>query len=82
MEIKHAVYYNKPIKSPAEPVSVKDWFLTLFVLSIPIVNLLACLFWAFGPPDVNVNMRNFCRAALIWVVLSSVWSVFLVLLAT
>jgi len=81
METNHVAYY-KPMKDPAEPVAVKDWFLTLFVLSIPIVNLLACLFWAFGPPDVNLNMRNFCRAALIWVLLSFVLNIFLILLAT
>lgn len=78
----HPVAYYKPMRDPAEPVSVKDWFLTLFVLSIPIVNLLTCLFWAFGPPDVNLNTRNFCRAALLWVVLSFALNIFLILLAT
>ncbi len=81
METNHVTYY-KPMKDPAEPVSVKDWFWTLFVLSIPIVSLLSCLFWAFGPPDVNVNTRNFCRAALIWVVLSFVLEVLLIVLTS
>lgn len=68
MEINDVGYSRRPVKKPDQPVSVKDWFLTLFVFSIPIVNLILCLYWAFGPPDVNLNRRNFCRAALIWVV--------------
>ena len=46
------------------PMSVKDWFLTLLILAIPLVNLVMYLAWAFGSYG-NLNRRNFCRAGLL-----------------
>ena len=46
------------------PMSVKDWFITLLILAIPLVNLVMYLAWAFGSYG-NLNRRNFCRAGLL-----------------
>jgi hypothetical protein len=46
------------------PMSVKDWFITLLILAIPMVNLVMYLVWAFGSYG-NLNRRNFCRAGLL-----------------
>jgi hypothetical protein len=46
------------------PMSVKDWFVTLLILTIPLVNLVMYLAWAFGRYG-NLNRRNFCRAGLL-----------------
>jgi hypothetical protein len=48
------------------PMSVKDWFITILVLAIPIVGVVMYLIWAFGSSG-NLNRRNFCRASLLWV---------------
>ena len=47
------------------PMSVGAWFVTLLVLTIPMVNIVMYLVWAFGPGG-NVNRRNYCRAVLLW----------------
>lgn len=50
------------------PMSVKDWFITILILAIPVVNIVMYLVWAFGSSG-NLNRRNFCRATLLWVVI-------------
>ena len=50
------------------PMSVKDWFITILILAIPLVNIVMYLVWAFGSSG-NLNRRNFCRATLLWVVI-------------
>ena len=52
----------------SSPMSVKDWFITIFILAIPIVGIVMYLVWAFGSTG-NLNRRNFCRASLLWVVI-------------
>jgi len=50
------------------PMSVKDWFITILILAIPLVGVVMYLIWAFGSSG-NLNRRNFCRASLLWVVI-------------
>ncbi|MEE4175295.1 MAG: hypothetical protein V2I57_13665 [Xanthomonadales bacterium] len=45
--------------------SVGDWFVTIFVLGIPLVGLVFYLYWAFAD-GVNEAKQNFCRASLLW----------------
>ena len=60
---------------PAAPVmSVGEWFVVLLVLAIPLVNLIMALVWAFGSPD-NETRANFCKAALIWMLIGLVLSI-------
>lgn len=47
------------------PLTVNDWFITILVLALPVVNIVMYFYWAFAE-GVNVNKRNFCRASLIW----------------
>ena len=44
-------------------------FATLILLSIPLVNLIFLLIWAFGS---EVSKRNFSRATLLYILVSSV----------
>jgi hypothetical protein len=46
------------------PLSTGEWFLTLFILGIPLVGIVMYFVWAFGAG--NVSRANFCRAGLIW----------------
>ena len=48
-------------------MSVRDWFITMVVLALPLVNVVAYLYWAFAD-GINPNKRNFCRAGLLWMV--------------
>lgn len=49
------------------PVTVNEWFVTILILALPLVNLVMYFYWAFAD-GVNVNKRNFCRASLLWAV--------------
>ena len=50
------------------PMSVVDWMLTLLILAIPLLNIVMYLYWAFSNSG-NVNRKNFCIAALIWLLI-------------
>lgn len=52
--------------SNERPLTTGEWFVTLLVLALPIVGLVMHFVWAFS--DGNVGRRNFCRAALLWLV--------------
>jgi len=47
------------------PVSVSDWFLTLFLTAIPLVGLILLFVWAFGS-TTNPSKANWAKAALLW----------------
>ena len=47
------------------PLTVQEWFITILVLALPLVNIIMYFYWAFAE-GVNTNKRNFCRASLIW----------------
>lgn len=47
------------------PLTVNEWFLTILILALPLVNLVMYFYWAFAQ-GVNLNKRNFCRASLLW----------------
>jgi len=58
--------------APTRAPSVGDWFVTIFVLGIPIVGLIFYLYWAFAD-GVNEAKRNFCRAGLLWALIAIVF---------
>ncbi len=47
------------------PLTVGEWFVTILILALPLVNIVMYLYWAFAD-GVNLNKRNFCRASLLW----------------
>ena len=51
-------------ETPEKPLSTGEWFVTILVLSLPLVGLVMYFVWAFA--GGNVGRRNFCRAALLW----------------
>lgn len=54
-------------------VSIGDWMLTIFLLAIPIVNIIMLFVWSFsgGTP---VSKANFAKATLIWMAIIIVLS--------
>ena len=52
------------------PMSTVAWIIFFFVMLLPGLNLIVILFAAFGP--VNLNLKYFSRAVLIWMILMSV----------
>ena len=75
--------YTAPVQNTAQktdkgfdttPMTLKDWVLTILAYFIPCCGgiILYCV-WAFGKSG-NINRRNFCRAALIFVAIGIVIS--------
>lgn len=48
-----------------KPVTLGDWMLTYFLLSIPLVNIILIFVWAFGN-NTPVSKANWAKALLIW----------------
>lgn len=63
-----------------KPLSVGGWMLTLLIMSVPIANIIMLFVWGFG--EGNTSRKNFCRAYLIYmlitVVLTVLFMVFLI----
>ncbi|MGL5785274.1 MAG: hypothetical protein ACRCX4_00430 [Bacteroidales bacterium] len=60
---------NKYLDNQNEPVvSLGDWFLTILICLIPLVNIIMLLIWAFGG-GANPNKANFAKAALVFVLI-------------
>ena len=53
------------VREETRPMTVVAWMGTLFILAIPVINIIMYLVWAFGG-SVNVNLKTFCQASLIW----------------
>lgn len=61
-----------PVKMLAMPrMGVSAWMLTLFLVCIPIVNLIMLIIWACGDKGRDVRV-NFARAYLIWTAIQTV----------
>lgn len=50
--------------------SVGNWMITLLIMTIPVVNLVALIYWAASGSS-NPVKANFAKAALIWIVIMS-----------
>ena len=48
--------------------SVGDWMITLLILSIPLVNFIVLLIWAFSSSTDPIK-ANFSKAALLWLLI-------------
>ena len=57
--------------------SVGSWMLTLFLMAIPVVNLVWLLMLAFGSGR-SASKKNWAKATLIWAVISAVLGIILV----
>ena len=60
MENNMTTYEDKTI----QPMTLKDWLLTLLVMIIPVVNLVMMFVWAFGS-NVNKSKKTYFQAVLI-----------------
>jgi hypothetical protein len=58
------------------PLTVSEWFVTILILALPLVNIVMYLYWAFAE-GVNVNKRNFCRASILWAIVGLVFGAIL-----
>ncbi len=48
----------------AAPLSPKEWALTIFVTSIPLIGLILLLVWAISE-DTNIHKKNWAKGTLL-----------------
>jgi len=49
----------------AKVIGLWDWFFTIFLLSLPLINIILVIYWSFNK-SVNPNRANFARAAILY----------------
>lgn len=52
------------LSATPDTLSVGNWVVTFIILAIPLVNIGAIFYWAFGG-SVNPNKRTYAQASLI-----------------
>ncbi len=50
-------------------VSIGEWLLTLFIASIPLVNIVMLFVWGFGS-NTKLSKANWAKATLIWLAIA------------
>ncbi len=56
-----------------------DWMVTILIMAIPIVNLVAIIYWA-ASSSTNISKQNYARASIAWFVIGLI--IFFILSAT
>jgi len=51
------------------PITVGDWFLTILISAIPIINIIMLFVWGFGS-STHPSKANWAKAMLIWLVIA------------
>lgn len=70
---KNNEYNNYSYNEVEDIISTGNWFWTIFVCAVPIINLIMLLIWTFSS-NTNENKRNFAKAKLLWVIIASILS--------
>lgn len=74
-EDEDSVLIDEEIKDPEAPmysrVSFGKWMIVLFLLAIPVVNIVMLLVWAIGS-RTNPSLGNFSRAFFVYFILLAV----------
>lgn len=61
----------------AEPVSFKEWMITMLLCAIPLVNIIMLFVWAFGG-NAKISKSNYAKAALVWAAIGIVLYILLI----
>lgn len=51
-----------------QPLSVKEWALTIFISGLPLIGLILLLIWAFSD-DTNIHKKNWAKGSLLLMIL-------------
>ncbi|MDI6849979.1 MAG: hypothetical protein QME69_09335 [Candidatus Saccharicenans sp.] len=60
-------------------VSVGEWLITLLIASIPLVNIIMLLIWAFSG-NTKLSRANWAKATLVWLLIVLAFYFFVVVL--
>lgn len=62
------------VPQQTEVSSVGDWMLTIFIMIIPLINIIMLFVWAFGGGP-KVSKANWAKASLLWILIVFVLSI-------
>ncbi len=65
--------------SISDDVSFGEWFLTIFLMAIPLVGIILLLVWAFGS-TAKPSKANWAKANLAWAVIAIAFYVIFVVI--
>ena len=55
---------NLSTEPTSQIMSYKEWALTIFISSLPLIGLIMLLVWAFGD-DANIHKKNWAKGSLL-----------------
>ena len=67
--VENKVNTNTIINRNSDTISVGEWFWTLFVMTIPIVNIIMAFVWGFSG-NTKISKANFFKAYLLWILVA------------
>lgn len=82
METTQATAYqasSSTQSATAAEMSVKDWVITLFIMFIPLVNIIMLFVWAFGGDGRTPTKANWAKASLIWMAVAVALYIFIMI---
>ena len=74
-------YPPRQISFDKKATSTGQWMLTLFLVCIPVVNIILLLVWAFSS-STERSKKNWARANIIWAIIGIIVTVALVAIGT
>ena len=67
------------VPQQSEVTSVGDWMLTIFIMIIPLINIIMLFVWAFGGGP-KISKANWAKASLLWMLIMLVISIIIIIL--
>lgn len=55
---------NLSAEPTSQIMSYKEWALTIFISSLPLIGFIMLLVWAFGD-DANIHKKNWAKGSLL-----------------
>jgi len=55
---------NLSTEPTAKVMSYKEWALTIFISSLPLIGFIMLLIWAFGD-EANIHKKNWAKGSLL-----------------
>ena len=60
---------NLSSQENAPAMSYRDWALTIFLASLPLIGFILVLVWAFGS-DTNIHKKNWAKGKLLIMIIA------------
>jgi|LGVF01.1.fsa_nt_gb hypothetical protein len=70
--VENKVNTNTIVRRNSDTISVGEWFWTMFVMTIPIVNIVMALVWGFSS-NTKISKANFFKAYLLWLLVATIF---------